>query len=264
MYIYRYTYGLHSFTRVYPQVIFNPCFPISKRDVPIPLKDVLDNGRADGLVAQRYAGLPAEQGRCDVVLRRRRDELLQRGEIAQEEALDHVPVDPRQHRPIVGVRRHGQHALHVPQGLKQVEHVVPVLVEELPDEGRARAGGGQQQDVLAAAAGGAFARILQTVVLFLQRVMAGVIPRRTRQLRQQHFEHRHGAIVCHVAVIQWRLWSLQRGLPLDQLVGDPGGTQWLDYEDYQGLNYNKKNKFTHKRMNTRATCSDNSIKRIAQ
>lgn len=116
----------------------------------LPLKDILNYGTADMFFAQRQTGLPAEKSRSDVVLRWRRDKLLKKCEITQEELLQYIPVDSGQHRPVVGLRAHCQQTLNVPQGLKQVEHVPPVAVEELAHERGACPCGGQEQYVLVA------------------------------------------------------------------------------------------------------------------
>lgn len=148
----------------------------SEHHQDLPLKDIFDDRSANGLLTQRYAGLSTEQRRGDVVHGWRGYELLQRREITQEEPLEHIPVDSRQHRPVVGFCCHGQHALHMPQRLKQVEHVLPVLVEELAHERGTRPRGGQQQYVLTAAAVAGHVQIIGVsffLVLGKNRVVPG-------------------------------------------------------------------------------------------
>lgn len=106
------------------------CTPQVCRKFAIPLKNILDYRTADMFFTERQTGLPAEKSRGDMFLRRGRDELLKKREITQEERLQYIPVDPSQHCPIVRLCGHGQHALDVPQGLKQVEHVVSMVVEK--------------------------------------------------------------------------------------------------------------------------------------
>ena len=59
----------------------------------ILLEDLLDEGRADGVLAEGAAGAPAEHELGQVVLGRRDDEVLQDVQVAQEKLLEHVAVD---------------------------------------------------------------------------------------------------------------------------------------------------------------------------
>lgn len=121
--------------------------PTASAPAVIRLKNPFDGWATDGLLAQGGAGLPPEEGGGDVIHRWGLDEALQQGEVAQEELLEHVAVGLGSHRGVGAAGLQRQHPLHVPQRLKQVEHVGALLVEELAHEGGARPGGGQQKDV---------------------------------------------------------------------------------------------------------------------
>lgn len=86
-----------------------------------------------------------------MVHRQRLDEAFQLGKVTQEEMLQHIPIRFGCHRGIGTARRQREHLLYMPEWLKQVKHVVKLLVEKLPHERGARPGGGQQEDVLPSA-----------------------------------------------------------------------------------------------------------------
>ena len=144
-----------------------------KKQKTIPLENVLDEGRTNRLFTERRTGLSAEQRRGDVVPGSRRDVSLQRAEVTQEEPLENVPVHLRQPRDVPALRRVGQLALDVPEGLEHVEHVPAVLVEELPHKGGARPRGGHEQDVLVRVAGVVVSHGLLSRVLVLSEGILG-------------------------------------------------------------------------------------------
>ena len=79
---------------------------------------------------------------------RRLDEAFQLGKVAEEEMLQNIPVRFGCHCGVGASRRQRELLLYMPERLKQVKHVVQLLVEKLPHERGAGPGGGQQEDVL--------------------------------------------------------------------------------------------------------------------
>ncbi len=116
--------------------------PTASGSAAIALKNPFDDRAADRLLTQRAAGLPAEEGGGDVVHGEGVDEALQRGEVTQEELLEHVAVRLGGRCGVGAAGLQRQHLLHVPQRLKQVKHVVTLLVEKLAHKRGARPGGG--------------------------------------------------------------------------------------------------------------------------